>query len=188
MILNLGCGYNKVIRPDVVNVDCDMNCSPDVLLDLENNMWPWPDSSVSEVHLTHVLEHLGQTTKQYFHVIKELYRVCAHAAKVVIIVPHFRHDNFFHDATHVRAITPEGLVMFNQARNRDVIANKGRETTLGIMLGVDFQLKNIENRLEKVYYDMMEAKTLSNEQMGEIARNFNNTIQEVLIELEVIKS
>ncbi len=71
--LNLGSGKNPL--PGYINVD--KFGVPDVLHDLETFPWPWETSSVGEVVLRHVLEHLGETTAIYFGIIKELYRVCA---------------------------------------------------------------------------------------------------------------
>ncbi len=105
MKLNLGCGYNKL--DGYVNVDSDPNCEPDTLADIEDSL-PFEDNSVDEIVLNHVLEHLGQTTKVYFHVWKEMYRVLKDGALVLINVPHHNHDNFHHDATHVRKVTPLG--------------------------------------------------------------------------------
>ena len=39
--------------------------------------WPWGESSVDEVHLIHVLEHLGREPHVYLGIMKELWRVCA---------------------------------------------------------------------------------------------------------------
>jgi len=82
--LNLGCGYNKL--EGYVNVDNDENCKPDVLADLEERL-PFEDNSVDEIILNHVLEHLGQSTKVYFNVWKELYRVLKDGGLILITVP-----------------------------------------------------------------------------------------------------
>jgi len=111
--LNLGSGKNPI--PGYINVD--KFGVPDVLHDLEKFPWPWETSSVGEVVLRHVLEHLGETTAIYFGIIKELYRVCAPGARISIAVPHPRHNYFLNDPTHVRIVTPEGMQLFSKAMN-----------------------------------------------------------------------
>src|SRR5262249_3713552 len=134
--LNLGCGANHFAG--YVNVDKFGN--PDVRHDLETFPWPWPDNSVSEVMLVHVLEHLGQQTNVYLKIMQEMYRICEPEARIHIIVPHFRHDNFFDDPTHVRAVTPLGLALFSQKLNREWIAMGAANSPLGIYLGIDFEV------------------------------------------------
>src|SRR5437764_15115257 len=85
--LNLGSGNNPI--EGYVNVD--KFGEPDVRVDLEAFPWPWPDNSVQEVVLNHVMEHLGSTTDIYFSIIRELYRICAANAIIHIAVPHPRH-------------------------------------------------------------------------------------------------
>ena len=123
MRLNLGCGDKRM--PGWRNVDKIAMCNPDEVVDLERLPWPWPDDSVEEILLSHVLEHIGQTPDVYLGIIKEIYRVCRDGAKITIVVPHPRHDHFLQDPTHVRVVTPEGLNMFSQAANRRLIAPAG---------------------------------------------------------------
>jgi len=52
--LNLGSGQHP--QPGFVNVD--KLGEPDLKCDLEVFPWPWPENSVSEILLIHVLEHL----------------------------------------------------------------------------------------------------------------------------------
>src|SRR5262245_33643898 len=111
--LNLGCGMRH--KPGFINVD--MYGEPDLRHDLETFPWPWPDNSAAEIHLVHVLEHLGHSPRVYRDIWKELYRVCAPGAKLHIVVPHFRHETFFADPTHVRAVTPLGLGLLSQQFN-----------------------------------------------------------------------
>ena len=67
MRLNLGSGQHP--QPGYINVD--KFGSPDVRADLEQFPWPWPDSSVREIVLTHVLEHLGQSTDVFLGIVKQ---------------------------------------------------------------------------------------------------------------------
>ncbi len=112
--LNLGCGDLKM--PGYINVD--KYGTPDIKHDLESFPWPWETNSVSEIILIHVLEHLGQDIETYFGIFKEMYRICFHGAKIRIVVPHFRHDFFYDDPTHVRVVTPLGLQLFSKKQNK----------------------------------------------------------------------
>ena len=143
--LNLGCGYNKL--DGYINVDHDENCNPDIVADLESIL-PFEDSSIDEIVLHHILEHLGHDVKTYFNLWKELYRILKNDGLIRITVPHHLHENFHHDPTHCRKITPNGIDMFNQARNQHTIDTGGNETTLGIQLGIDI-------RVTEVGYDLM---------------------------------
>ena len=119
MRLNLGCGDKRM--PGWRNVDKVAMCNPDEVVDLERLPWPWPDDSVDEILLSHVLEHIGQTPDVYLGIIKEIYRVCRNDATVTIVVPHPRHDHFLRSDPCAVA-TPESLNMFSQAANRRLIA------------------------------------------------------------------
>ena len=80
MKLNLGCGYNKM--DGFLNVDNQIRCQPDMIVDLEELPWPFESNSADELVLCHVLEHLGETRDIYLRIIQEIYRVCQHEAKM----------------------------------------------------------------------------------------------------------
>lgn len=185
MRLNLGCGRNKL--PGWVNVDHSPACEPDLLLDLEALPWPWPDGSVDEIALHHVLEHLGATTAKYFGVIKELWRVCRDGALVRITVPHPRHDDFLGDPTHVRPITVDGLQLFSRKANEQWIAMKAANTPLALQLGVDFDVVQVETLLEEPWLSLMQSGRMSDEEILKDVRRYNNVIKEQLIVLKAIK-
>jgi hypothetical protein len=138
--LNIGCGYNK--HEGWINVDSDPECQPDLCFDLTKPGWPIEDSTVEEVMAEHILEHL-EGTEGYLTFWKELYRVCANNAIIKIEVPHWEHDTFIHDPTHVRAVTPVGIAMFDQGRNQHDLVSNGRETKLGFMCKVDFEMQAV---------------------------------------------
>jgi len=187
MKLNLGCGYKKY--EGYVNVDSAPQCVPDVVWDLDKTPWPWEDSSVEEIKLEHVLEHMGQTTEAYLAIWKEMYRVAKDEAVIDIMVPHWNHENFYHDPTHVRAITPIGIAMFDQTRNIQDAERGGRETKLGLFTGVDISLS--ENDIEYFYGgDIVEALNrgeFDRAGLEHLRSHQNNISNEIRIKAHVVK-
>jgi hypothetical protein len=185
MKLNLGCGNRKL--PGWINIDRTAACGPDQMVDVEQMPWPWQTDSVDEVLLSHVLEHLGSTPGRYLEIFQELYRVCRGGAKIVIIVPHPRHDYFLNDPTHVRPITVEGLALFSQAENRRTIARGSPHTPLGLYTGVDFEIVNCRHTLDEPWISRVERGEISESEINQAARQLNNVIVEVQVELKAIK-
>jgi hypothetical protein len=185
MRLNLGCGNRKL--PDWLNVDKVAACSPDQVVDLEALPWPWPNDSVEQIALFHVLEHLGAATEVYLGIFKELYRVCRDGALVSIIVPHPRHDHFLNDPTHVRVVTEIGLLMFSQATNRRWIAAGAADTPLGIYLGIDFETASVQRMLAEPWSGRFERGEISNADLEHAAQCYNNVIVQTEIVLRAVK-
>jgi hypothetical protein len=181
--LNLGCGENHI--QGYVNVDKYGN--PDVLHDLETFPWPWDHNSVKEVRLNHVLEHLGETTAVYMQIIKELYRICVANAEIHIAVPDPRHDDFINDPTHVRAVTPDGLLLFSKSKNREWIKGGYGNSPLGLYWDVDFELMSVNYILDPFWHEKIEKKESTESQVDEAYRNFNNVAKEIRMILKVMK-
>nr|WP_199065386.1 hypothetical protein [Chromobacterium sp. ASV5] len=183
--LNLGCGYDK--RPGFINVDSEAACQPDQVVDLETFPWPWADNSVSEILLSHVLEHLGADTKTYLSIIKELYRVCAPDACVTIIVPHPRSDNYLADPTHVRPITAMGLHMFNQELNRQSMAEGHASTPLGIYLGVDWVMESSDLKILEPWASRFNSGQLQEGDIAMAVQNLYNVIGDCTFMMRIRK-
>ncbi|MEE3717826.1 glycosyltransferase [Tumidithrix elongata RA019] len=181
--LNLGCGENHL--EGFINVDKFGN--PDLRADLEVFPWQWSDNSVGEVVLKHVLEHLGATPDIYFGIFKELYRICKPNARIYINVPHPRHDDFMNDPTHVRAVTPEGLMLFSQTQNRDWIAVKAANSPLGLYLDVNFELVRWCYDLDEPWRSQFIAGKVGGAEMLQILKQFNNVAKQIEMELVVVK-
>ncbi len=108
MKLNLGCGKKYI--DGWINVDFYDDSKCDVTHDLEEFPWPWEDDSVSEIRIIHTLEHLGADWKVYIKILQEMYRVCEDDALIHVNAPSPWHWNYISDPTHVRRVTPDGLV------------------------------------------------------------------------------
>jgi SAM-dependent methyltransferase len=181
--LNLGAGQDP--QPGFVNVDKFGN--PDVKWDLEVFPWPWEDSSVDEVLMSHVLEHLGETTAVFYGVIKELYRVCKHGAKVHILVPHPRHDDFLADPTHVRSFMPASFTLYSKAVNREWKQTKAANTPLGLYLDVDFTPVTISQGLSEPWLSQLKAGKITEAEVIEATKRFNNVVVDITVDLVVNK-
>jgi hypothetical protein len=185
MKLNLGCGMNKL--EGWLNVDSVAACKPDQLWDLETTPWPWPESSVQEMLFNHSLEHMGQDTKTFLAIMSEVYRVGRHGAALAINVPHPRHDNFLFDPTHVRAVTPEMLMMFDKQKNAEWICAGAANTPLGVYLGIDLEMVAATMVPDEPYLGQLRTGALKLDEINRLARERNNVIVECRLELRVRK-
>ena len=185
MRLNLGCGHDK--RQGYVNVDSAPACQPDEVVDLEHFPWPWADDSVDAVLLKHVLEHLGADSRTYLRIIQELWRVCRHGAELTITVPHPRHDHFLNDPTHVRPITPQGLELFSQKRNREWHESGAANTPLARIVGVDFELASVDMVPDEPWRGRLQSGAITARDLNDAMRQYNNVIIEMTIGLRAIK-
>jgi len=178
--INIGAGSTSF--PGYLNCDYSNYYNPDFVFDLEKDTWPFENNSVTHVIAHHVLEHLGEG---YFHALKELYRVCAPGASIDIKVPHYTSHNFFHDATHKRAITAPGMSMFGQKRNHNDFLANAATSRLGQYLNIDLELISYSYVPDDRYKEILHGKTV--EQIEEYAYEKNNIISEISIKMMVIK-
>lgn len=178
--INIGGGYKRY--EGFLNLDHDPMSNPDHIVDLEHDKLPFEDSTVEEVKAYHILEHIGDG---FFHLMKELYRVCCDQAVIDIQVPHHRSEVWYGDPTHVRFITVDNLRLFDKKYNDWHIIQWNSSSGFGNKLNVDFEIFDysfIPNEDWK-----MRFREMTQEQIIEVSKNFNNVYYETHIKLMVRK-
>jgi len=185
MKLNLGCGMNR--QAGYINVDCFAEAQPDMVWDLEVTPWPWETSSADEILMNHSLEHMGATTPGFFSIMKELYRVCKPDGRIVLHVPHPRHDSYLTDPTHVRPITPFMFGLFSKRNNREWEQTNVSNTPLGLYLDVDFRVAEANQVLDPYYADLFNSGGISEADLNRAIAERNNVVIEYQIVLSVVK-
>jgi hypothetical protein len=106
---------------------------------------------------------------------------------VKIDVPHPRHDNFIGDPTHVRAITPDVLSLFDRRLNDKWQAAGSPSTPLAIYAGVDFEKTRTEVVLDEPFAGQIARKEISYDEINRLLRSHNNVAREYRFELTVRK-
>ena len=110
--LNLGCGPRHFVR--MINVDVLDDIDADMVVDLERTPWPWPDNYAEEVTFERALEHMGGDFKVFQAMMRELYRVCRPGARITITATHPMNNQFVHDPSCVRVVSPGVLKQFDR--------------------------------------------------------------------------
>ena len=105
--LNLGCGMTRL--DGFMGVDRIPADSVDVVHDLDQFPYPWPDSSVEEILMDNTLEHLDDVVA----VIEELHRILVPGGRAIIIVPYAKSDGAFVDPTHKHFFIERSLDYFD---------------------------------------------------------------------------
>jgi len=147
--------------------------------------WPFESSSVEEVVLKHVLEHLGAQADVFFGIMKELYRVCCPGAVIRIAVPHHRSEAYAADPTHVRPISQHILELFSKRKNREWQADGSSNTQLATYLDVDFEISSISYTLTPHWFQKYSKGELSDADVEFAIQTYFNVVDEIQIDLVV---
>jgi len=163
--LNLGCGED--IREAWVNVDHVKRPGVDLVLNLDTDNLPFREDEVSEVHASHVIEHLYRP----LHLMGELWRVCVPGALATFRTPYGSSDVADEDPTHVRRMYAGSWMYFSQpAYWRADYGYVG-----------DWQATRIELHL----YDA--AASLPDEEIPVAVRFGRNAVREMVATLAAVK-
>ena len=105
--LQLGCGHN--LRVGWVNHEMIALPGVDVVHDLRQCPWPFPDQSFEQVYADNVLEHLPDTVGA----MEEIYRITKPGANIFLGVPYWNSFEAWGDPTHTRVFTEETFEFFD---------------------------------------------------------------------------
>ena len=96
--VNRGCGGKRL--PGFLGVDRFPTPAVDLIADLTGAL-PFADSSVDEILLDNVIEHLPDIAA----VMRELHRIARDGASIVIHTPHFTSLSSWRDPTHLHHLS-----------------------------------------------------------------------------------
>lgn len=105
--LHIGCGHE--VRPGWVNHDIAPLPGVDVVHDLTQFPWPFPDAAFTEIDMINVLEHLPQTVRT----MEELHRISAPGCRLTIRVPYWNSPDAITDPTHAAQFNEHSFDYFD---------------------------------------------------------------------------
>jgi SAM-dependent methyltransferase len=140
MELLLGCGYNRDKRmyidnrskwTDLVTVDHNCECLPDLVYDLNDIPLPFADNSVDEIHCYHVLEHMGVQGDYvyFFDQFNDFYRILKPNGYFFGQCPSYKSEWAFGDPGHTRIFTTGSLVFLSKFQYAKQIDQEQRNMT-----------------------------------------------------------
>lgn len=126
MELLIGCGNDrrKKIKgeklaeewTELVTLDWDASCKPDVVHDLNITPYPFADNTFDEIHAYEVLEHVGRQGdfRFFFRQFEEFWRILKPGGYFVATVPLWDSKWAWGDPGHTRVINDGSLVFLSQ--------------------------------------------------------------------------
>lgn len=168
--------------PGFLNVGCFDDENTDYIFKPDVDEWSMPDNSVEEVIAHHVLEHIGDG---FMHFMQELYRVCKNGAVIHIRVPHYRHETFYADPTHKRAITSDTFRMMSKKQNILAKEKSLNTSRLADLYNIDFEVLKDEMIPDDRFRNMFNNVSAA-EAETYILQHWN-IILELYIQITVVK-
>lgn len=92
--LKVGAGRNR--GPDGITLDISPEVNPDVVWDLDQYPYPFPDNRFDVIECRDVIEHLANIPRT----LQEFWRILTPGGAVEIATPHFSCANSYIDPTH----------------------------------------------------------------------------------------
>ena len=129
--LLLGCGHNrkKRLKPEfakenwqnLITLDINPSCNPDVVYDLNKTPWPFEADQFDEIHAYEVLEHLGQQGDyiSFFNTFNEIHRILKTGGCLMASTPSWDGIWAWGDPGHTRIISEGSLTFLNRDNYED---------------------------------------------------------------------
>ena len=123
--LLLGCGFRKQKFlsigknknwNNVIRLDINKDCNPDVVWDLENIPLPFNDNEFDEIHTYEVLEHTGNQGDYlfFFKQFEDFWRILKPNGLLLGSCPNLTSPWLWGDPSHKRVICQESLIFLSQ--------------------------------------------------------------------------
>lgn len=93
-VLDIGCGRNKT--PGALGMDANPHTDADIVHNLDDVPYPFPEHTFDAVIGRHVIEHVQSPLA----VIVELHRIVRPGGWVLLVAPHWTNPDFATDLTH----------------------------------------------------------------------------------------
>lgn len=186
--LDLGCGMFK--KEGTIGVDFNPNTQADIVHDLNQFPYPFPDDYADEIYCSHILEHLPNLVK----VMEEMHRIGKPGCKVFIKVPYWSSYRAFKDPTHTRFFTEETFdyftpqskcnfytkARFKILKKKLILSSRKPVRILGTFLPITF-LKLFNNLISEIHFELEVIKDNNYFKKGErvpkvsiVILNWNN--------------
>lgn len=101
--IDLGCGQYK--QPGFVGVDIREHPNVDVVQDLEEYPWVFPDRCAELVVASHLVEHINPARGGFIRFMDEVWRILQYGGKFMISAPYAGSPGYWQDPTHVNPCT-----------------------------------------------------------------------------------
>jgi SAM-dependent methyltransferase len=101
---------------DLVTLDIDPGCNPDVLWDLNDRPLPFADGQFDEIHAYEVLEHVGRQGdwRGFFDEFAEYYRILKPGGVLVLSCPRWDSPWAWGDPGHTRVLSAHTLTFLSR--------------------------------------------------------------------------
>ncbi len=150
--LDLGCGPNGKMEG---SVGLDMRPAPyvDVVHDLNDYPYPFPDNEFDYVEMSHIIEHVNRP----LHMMAEVHRITKPGGTVRIITPHYSSQLSYGDLEHFHHL---GYITFLTLQNTGrfrIRSHKLWFTDLMRLCGLAWLANRMPRRWEKYHCFMFPA-------------------------------